>query len=131
MPSLICTCRYDTVAKLGIASAKQHLQSSFPDGIALDTAFVSSAVLHQLDAAAEDAVASGSWCDTQALLPSALTADDATALLEHCPFMQATGICPLHSRLLWMNDAIDMLHACSAACHPIRMRISSQAAFVL
>ena len=84
-------CRYDTVAKLGIASAKQHLQATFPDGIALETAFVSPAVVHQLDAAAEDAVASSSWCDMQALLPSALTQEDATALLEHCPFMKSTG----------------------------------------
>ena len=48
-------CRYDAVAKLGIASAKQHLQATFPDGIALETAFVSPAVVHQLMAAAEDA----------------------------------------------------------------------------
>lgn len=84
-------CRYDTVAKTGIASAKQHLQTSFPDGIALESTFVSPAVVHQLDAAAEDAVSSGSWCDMQALLPSALSQDDAVALLEHCPFMQSTG----------------------------------------
>lgn len=52
---------------------------------------MSPAVVHQLDAAAEDAVASGAWCDMQALVPSALSQDDAAALLEHCPFMQSTG----------------------------------------
>ena len=99
--SQYCTClyrRYDTVAKLGIASAKQHLQATFPDGLALETAFVSPSVVHQLDAAAEDAVTSSSWCDMQALLPSVLTQEDASLLLEHCPFMQSAGerLCALH-----------------------------------
>lgn len=84
-------CRYDTIAKLGISSGRQHLQTTFPDGIALDTAFVNPSVVHQLDASAEDAAASGSWCDMQALLPPALTHDDATALLEHCSVMQHSG----------------------------------------
>jgi len=79
------------VTKLGISSGKQHLQATFPDGIALETAFVSPSVVHQLDASAEDAVASGSWCDMQALLPSALTHEDTTALLEHCSVMQPSG----------------------------------------
>lgn len=84
-------CRYETVAKLGIAASKQHLQTTFPDGIALESAFVSPSVIHQLDASAEDAVASGSWCDVQALLPPALSHEDASALLEHCPIMQSAG----------------------------------------
>ncbi|KAL3152351.1 hypothetical protein ABBQ32_001414 [Trebouxia sp. C0010 RCD-2024] len=82
---------YDTVAKLGIAASKQHLQTTFPDGIALESAFVSPSVIHQLDASAEDAAASGSWCDVQALLPPALSHEDASALLEHCPIMQSAG----------------------------------------
>lgn len=82
---------YETVAKLGIAASKQHLQTTFPDGIALESAFVSPSVIHQLDASAEDAVASGSWCDVQALLPPALSHEDASALLEHCPIMQSAG----------------------------------------
>ena len=55
---------------------------------------MSPSVVHQLDAAAEDAVVSNSWCDMQALLPSVLTQEDATALLDHCPFMQSTGETP-------------------------------------
>ena len=84
-------CRYDTVAKLGITASKQHLQTSFPDGLPLDTAFVSPSVIHQLDASAEDAVASGSWCDLQALLPPALTHEDTAAVLEHCSVMLSSG----------------------------------------
>lgn len=83
--------RYDTVSKLGIPSGKQHLQTTFPQGIALETAFVNPTVVHQLDASAEDAAASGSWCDLQALLPPALTHDDITVLLEHCSVMQPSG----------------------------------------
>ena len=79
------------MAKLGISSAKQHLQSIYPDGLALDTAFINPAVVHQLDSFAEDAVASGSWCDLQALLPPALTHEDTTALLEHCSVLQSSG----------------------------------------
>ncbi len=79
------------MSKLGISSGKQHLQTTFPDGIALETAFVNPTVVHQLDASAEDAAASGSWCDLQALLPPALTHDDITLLLEHCSVMQPSG----------------------------------------
>lgn len=64
---------------------------TFPDGIPLDTAFVSPSVIHQLDASAEDAVACGSWCDLQALLPPALTHQDTAAVLDHCSVMQSSG----------------------------------------
>ena len=84
-------CRYDSVAKLGITASKQHLQATFPDGIPLDTAFVSPSVIHQLDASAEDAVTSGLWCDLQALLPPTLTHEDTAAVLEHCSVMQSSG----------------------------------------
>lgn len=90
-PFSFIVCRYDTVAKLGITASKQHLQATFPDGIPLETAFVSPSVIHQLDASAEDAVASGSWCDVQALLPPALTHEDTAAVLEHCSVMQPSG----------------------------------------
>ena len=61
------TCRqnrvieYAAVAKLGIPSARAHLQASFPDGVPLDTVFVGPELLQQVDAAAEEAVTSGSW----------------------------------------------------------------------
>ena len=86
-----CVVRYDTVAKLGITASKQHLQTTFPDGIPLESAFISPSVIHQLDASAEDAVTSGSWCDVQALLPPALTHEDMAAVLEHCSVMQSSG----------------------------------------
>ena len=92
LESHCCTeSRYDTVSKLLISSGKHHLQTTFPDGIPLETAFVNPTVVHQLDASAEDAAASGSWCDLQALLPPALTHDDIAVLLEHCSVMQPSG----------------------------------------
>ncbi|DBA76463.1 TPA: hypothetical protein ACH3X2_008532 [Trebouxia sp. C0005] len=102
---------YDTLSKLGISSGKQHLQTTFPDGISLETAFVNPTVVHQLDASAEDAAASGSWCDLQTLLPPALTHDDITLLLEHCSVMQpsgqgktVTGACTLHAGTCVVSD---------------------------
>lgn len=103
--------RYDTVSKLGISSGKHHLQTTFPDGIALETAFVNPTVVHQLDASAEDAAASGSWCDLQALLPPALTHDDITLLLEHCSVMQPSGkqviLCISCITLSWCLGSIE------------------------
>lgn len=105
-------CRYDTVAKLGISSGKQHLQTTFPDGIALETAFINPSIVHQLDASAEDALVSASWCDMQALLPPALTHDDATALLQHCSVMQSSG-----GRPSWQfNHSCTQVSPCPLVC---------------
>lgn len=63
-----CDCRqnrvieYSKVAKLGIPSARAHLAAAFPDGVPLETVFVGPELLQQADAAAEEAVASGTWC---------------------------------------------------------------------
>ena len=79
------------MTKHGIANPRQHLQSTFPGGIALETVFVNPSLLQQLDAALEDAIASASWCDLQALLPPVLTAADVGALLGHSSPLQAAG----------------------------------------
>ena len=84
-------CRYESVTKHGIANPRQHMQSAFPGGIALDTVFVNPSLLQQLDAAVEDAITSASWCDLQALLPPMLTAADVGALLGHSSQLQAAG----------------------------------------
>ena len=84
-------CRYDSVTKHGIANPRQHVQSAFPGGIALETVFVNPSLLQQLDVAVEDAITSASWCDVQALLAPVLTAADVGALLGHSPQLQAAG----------------------------------------
>lgn len=53
---------YSKVAKLGIPSVRAHLGAAFPDGVPLETVFVGPELLQQADAAAEEAVASASWC---------------------------------------------------------------------
>ncbi len=81
---------------MGISNSVSHLRSAFPDGIPLDSAFVSPALAAALEAAVEDAVAGGGgggaggggagggggWVDVGPLLPSVLSAADVAALLQ-------------------------------------------------
>ena len=52
---------YAAVTKLGIPSAQAYLQANFPDGIALETAFVGPELVQQLDAAVEEALSAEQW----------------------------------------------------------------------
>lgn len=52
---------YAAVARMGIPSPQAHLQAAFPDGVALPGCFVAAEVAAQVDAAAEEALAAGSW----------------------------------------------------------------------
>jgi hypothetical protein len=52
---------YATVARMGIPNPQAHLQAAFPDGVALPSCFVAAEVASQVDAAAEEALAAGSW----------------------------------------------------------------------
>lgn len=72
-----------------MAQERQYLKNTFPDGIALETAFIAPTTLTQLEAAVEEAVASGSWTDVAPLLPSVLTPADAAALLSLVPALSA------------------------------------------
>lgn len=71
---------------MGISNTASHLRSAFPDGIPLDSAFVSPALAAALEAAVEDAVTggggSGGWVDVGPLLPSVLSAADVAALMQ-------------------------------------------------
>eukprot|EP00798_Chlamydomonas_sp_ICE-L_P012768 gene12768-16019_t len=82
---------YDTVKKVGITNEMIYLAGKFPDGIALETAFVAPSLLLQLEAAVEEAVASDSWLDVAPLLPSVLTPADTSALLKKVPLLSATS----------------------------------------
>ena len=59
-----------------------------PDGYSLDTAFVHTSQLDQVEAAAAEALASRSWVDLQQLLPSVLSAADVSLLLHECPTVE-------------------------------------------
>ncbi|KAI3438673.1 hypothetical protein D9Q98_001094 [Chlorella vulgaris] len=75
---------YDTVTRYGIPSARPFLAEHFPDGIALDSAYLSPAVVDQVEAAVEEALAAGGWCDITPHAPSILSAGDTAALLSRC-----------------------------------------------
>lgn len=77
--------------RMGIANEKNYLKGAFPEGIALETAFVGPLLLSQLEAAVEDALSGGTWVDVAPLLPSVLTAADASALLSRVPQLQQAG----------------------------------------
>ena len=62
-----------------------------PDGYSLDTAFVHTSQLDQVEAAAAEALASRSWADLQQLLPSVLSAADVSLLLHECPTVENLG----------------------------------------
>jgi hypothetical protein len=52
---------YDALRKLTVPQPKQYLQAKYVDGIALETVFVHSSIVSQLDAAAEEAIATNTW----------------------------------------------------------------------
>ncbi|EFN57486.1 hypothetical protein CHLNCDRAFT_143015 [Chlorella variabilis] len=72
---------YDTVRQYGIPAPRPFLAHHFPDGLALDSAYLSPAVV---EAAAEEALAAGGWCDVAPHLPSILSPGDTAALLAQC-----------------------------------------------
>lgn len=86
---------YTAVSRMGHSNPQAHLQAAFPDGVALQHCFVGSEFIAQLDAAAEEALAAGTWVDVGPLLPAALPAEDAAELLQRCPsVLRTTGAKP-------------------------------------
>ena len=81
------------VAKLGVANVQQHLLGLFPDGIALQSAFVAPTQVQQLDAAIEEALEGESWVDCLPLVPSVLTTADTVDLLGQVPAVRQLGGC--------------------------------------
>ncbi|KAL4425678.1 hypothetical protein ABPG75_009694 [Micractinium tetrahymenae] len=82
---------YDTAKQYGIPAPKQFLAQHFPDGIALDSAFVSPAVVDQVEATVEEAMAGGGWCDVAPHVPSILSLGDTAALLAKCKAVAAAS----------------------------------------
>ncbi|XP_009598257.1 E3 UFM1-protein ligase 1 homolog isoform X1 [Nicotiana tomentosiformis] len=80
---------YDAMQKLGIPQPSQFLQSRYPDGISLDTAYAHPSMIEMLDAAVEDAIERNSWIDSLSVLPASLGSQDAFKILSLCPSVQA------------------------------------------
>ncbi|CAI5457980.1 unnamed protein product, partial [Closterium sp. Yama58-4] len=79
-----------TFSALGIPQPRQYLESLFPDkssALLLDSTLVHSSLVHQLDAAVEEAIAAKSWCDAATSLPPALHPSDCAQLLQLCPVL--------------------------------------------
>ncbi|GAQ86755.1 E3 UFM1-protein ligase 1 homolog [Klebsormidium nitens] len=79
---------YDSLRKLAIPNPKQYLQDKYAEGIPLETVFVHPSLVGQLDAAVEEAVANGTWCEAEQLVPSSLSAADTAKLLAQCPSVE-------------------------------------------
>jgi hypothetical protein len=68
---------YDTAARAGATRA--WLAAAHPEGVHLESAMVSPALLDQLEAALEEALAEAGWADIVAHLPPSLAPADAAA----------------------------------------------------
>ncbi|OMO91362.1 E3 UFM1-protein ligase 1 [Corchorus olitorius] len=80
---------YDALQKLGISQPIQFLQSRYPEGIPLVTAFVHPSLTEMLDAAIEDTIERGSWLDSLSVLPTSFGSQDASKILSLSPSVQS------------------------------------------
>ncbi|KAJ4725901.1 E3 UFM1-protein ligase 1 [Melia azedarach] len=80
---------YDALHKLGISQPVQFLQSRYPEGTPLVTAFVHPSMIEMLDAATEDAIERSSWIDSLSVLPASFGSQDASKILSLCSSVQS------------------------------------------
>jgi hypothetical protein len=81
---------YEAVRRAGVAQPRAWLAAQHPDGVHLDSAMVAPALLEQLDAAVEEALASAGWADVGAHLPPSLGPPDAVAAAARSPVVART-----------------------------------------
>ncbi|KAF5447044.1 hypothetical protein F2P56_032624 [Juglans regia] len=79
---------YEALRKLAIPQPVPFLQSRYPEGMPLVTAFVHPSLIEMLDAATEDALEHNSWIDSLSVLPASFGAQDAYKILSLCPSVQ-------------------------------------------
>jgi hypothetical protein len=72
---------FDMATKHGISNAVSFLSTEFPDGVVLSKSFVSPSIVHEVNAALEEAEASGSWFDVCQLQNEP---EDAAMLARMC-----------------------------------------------
>jgi hypothetical protein len=72
---------FDMATKHGISNAVSFLSMEFPDGVVLSKTFVSPSIVHEVNAALEEAEASGSWFDVCQLQNEP---EDAAMLAKMC-----------------------------------------------
>jgi hypothetical protein len=75
---------YDMVAQMEYPNPKKFLQTTYTDGVALKTCFLSRHVIENIDASIAEALATESWLNVKSLLPIPLSRADALAVLREC-----------------------------------------------
>ncbi|KAF9902565.1 E3 UFM1-protein ligase 1 [Linnemannia zychae] len=78
----------DAVKKRGVADPKTYMQTNHPTALILETHAVKESIWSIIDASVEDAIANLSWIDVKPLVPSPLTKEDISRLLEQLPCLK-------------------------------------------
>jgi hypothetical protein len=81
---------YDAAARAGVAQPRTWLAAQHPEGVHLDSAMVSPALLEQLEAALEEALTDAGWADVGAHLPPPLGTADAAAAAARSQLVERT-----------------------------------------
>jgi len=102
---------YNTLERLQFTKPRAFLESRFSDGLALNSCFISSSILKQVDAVIADTISSGTWIDILPFVPPSLTTSDIFLLLENCPSISQgktkKGAIILADHFLASNDFLE------------------------
>eukprot|EP00899_Mesostigma_viride_P015014 jgi/Mesvir1/23513/Mv18219-RA.1 len=83
---------YAALTKLQVPQPAKYLQQMYPaDGVALPEVFASKRLLVPLEAGAEDAIDSSTWCAAMAFLPSGFSPADAAELCRHSSLLASAS----------------------------------------
>ncbi|KAG0071575.1 hypothetical protein BGZ89_010178 [Linnemannia elongata] len=75
----------DAVKKRGVADPKAYMQTNHPTALLLESHAVKESIWSIIDASVEDTIANLSWIDVKQLVPSPLTKEDISRLLQQLP----------------------------------------------
>ena len=97
---------YEAVSRLGIQDPVVFLKKKFGadiDVVYLTSCCIGRTIQEQLEAVVEDALSSGGWCDVSVQLPSVLTAEDATSLIQ--------SVLKSKSSAILLGDSVILSHS--------------------
>ncbi|KAG9071153.1 hypothetical protein KI688_008696 [Linnemannia hyalina] len=78
----------DAVKKHGVADPKAYMQANHPTALLLETHAVKESIWSIIDASVEDTIANLSWIDVKPLVPSPMTKEDISRLLQQLPSLE-------------------------------------------
>jgi len=76
---------YSKLSQINVPEPKRYLLANFPEGLPLDSCFISDSIIQQVDASVDHVLSNNSWLDVRAVVEFQLSAKDAVALLKSCP----------------------------------------------